>query len=54
MVFMFIMYGGRLAKERYFIALAKSRIEKISMLLLSTLSKFKMKILKSWVILYLN
>ena len=30
--FMFNMYRGRLSKERYFIALAKSRIEKIPML----------------------
>ena len=54
MFFMFIMYGGRLAKERYFIALAKSRIEKIPMLLLSTLSKFRMKYLNPGSILYLN
>ena len=33
-VFMFITYRGHLAKERYFIVLAKSLIEKIPMLLL--------------------
>ena len=34
--FMFNMYRGRLSKERYFIALAKSRIEKIPTWKLST------------------
>ena len=51
MIFMFIMYRGRLAKERYFIAFKNSLIEKIPMLLLSTSyrNSGRTKILKSLV-----